>query len=190
MKKGYSLLEVLIVAGLIVVVTALLLNMSNTFNLSWDVQNVKMELDQQARRGIDEMIRDLYEATSTSGQTTVTANSVNFRVPVVVDDTPPDPPDIYDVNGDIHWGAEGVVGDNIRYRVNSGQLVREVISGTSIISSRVCANNVTSLSFTQQPPSPQFPRAIAVSITCEKPVRRGSLTLANSTMQSQVTLRN
>src|SRR3990167_263448 len=125
MKKGYSLLEVLIVAGLIVVVTALLLNMSNTFNLSWDVQNVKMELGQQARRGIDEMIRDLYEATSTSGQTTVTANSVNFRVPVVVDDNFPNPPDIYDASGNIYWGADGVVGNNISYRVNSGQLVRE-----------------------------------------------------------------
>ncbi|OGX56569.1 MAG: hypothetical protein A2460_03070 [Omnitrophica WOR_2 bacterium RIFOXYC2_FULL_43_9] len=149
-----------------------------------------MELDQQARRGIDEMIRDLYEATSTSGQTTVTANSVNFRVPVVVDDNFPNPPDIYDASGNIYWGADGVVGNNISYRVNSGQLVREVISGTSIISSRVYANNVTNLAFTQQPPSPQFPRAIAINITCQKPVRRGSLTLANSTMQSQVTLRN
>lgn len=188
MKKGYSLLEVLIVAGLIVVVTVVILNMSNAFNLSWDTQNVRMELDQQARRGIDEMIRDLYQATS--DQTTVNANSINFRLPVVINDNPPNPPDIYDADGDIHWGASGSTANSITYRINSGQLVRDVVSGVGVISTRVCANNVTSLNLSQQPLSPQLPRNIAISITCQKPVRRGSPTLVNVTLQSQVTLRN
>lgn len=188
MKKGYSLLEVLIVAGLIAVVTAAILNMSNTFNLSWDTQNVRMELDQQARRGMDEMIRDLYQATS--GQTTVNANSVNFRLPVVINDDSPNPPDIYDAQGNIHWGAGGVVGDSITYRITSGQLVRDVVRGINVISTRVCANNVASLNLSQQPLSPQLPRNIVISIICQKPVRRGSPTLVNATLQLQVTLRN
>ena len=186
MKKGYSLVEILVVAGLLALVVGLVLSMSNTSNLSWDTHNIQLELQQKARFGIEKMVEELYQVSSSN--ITVAGNITTFKIPVIV---PPDT-DIYnDTTGDVTWGAEGNVSRSIRYRNVSNQLVREIINdATSVVmSTQVCANNVTAMVLVPTPSS--FPETLNINITCSKPLRPGAgATNITTNLESQVTFRN
>lgn len=193
MKNGFTLLELIIVLGIIIILFGLAFNMLDVTNLGWDTQNVQVELQQEARRGLDSMLGELYQTNTTqvnlediNGDGTFGA--VSFRVPVVITgDT-----DIYTPVGNIRWGAVSNENFRIRYSVNQAnrQLIREILDAASTPvpgSSSVCANNVQSLILI---PGAMPPETLLVRIISQKPIRPGSNRQLSATFESRITFRN
>jgi len=198
MKKGFTLLEIMITLGILGIVLGIAFSMFDMSNLGWNTHNIQVELQQEARMGMEAMAKDLY--LTDSGQITVDtiSNIITFKVPVIIDTDETIPKDIYDTLGNIRWGAKvndsdtyGIESYSIRYsrNTNTNQLIRDIIdSSSTTISSRVCANNLQALVFSPTPASP--PTTLSITITCQRPSRPGSTTLLTATLISRVTFRN
>lgn len=188
MKKGYTLIEILVVVGILAILSGLVFSMMGSGNLAWNAQNIKLELQQKARIAMEYMVEDLYQTTPNQLSLANGNTIVIFKVPVIV---PPDT-DIYDAGGDITWGALSNITYSIRYSRNAGnQLVRDVIDPSSaVMNTKICANNVTALQFSPQPLAPALARTVNITITCSRPLRVGATTNVTTDLQSQVTLRN
>jgi hypothetical protein len=196
MKKGYTLLEFMTVVGLCVLFFALTFGMFYTTNLSWDVHNLELELQQEERKGMEAMVREMYQTNSNHIQLSLDPDGddrffvADLMVPVIISsDT-----DVYDESGNIRWGADGNHQNYwIRYYVNttSRQLLREVLDNTKNTTgiSRVYANNIASVLFDPTPDSPALPEMLTIRITGQKPLRSGSAPLS-TTLVSDVTFRN
>ena len=145
--KGFTLVEVMIVAVLFLIISGALLTMFLTGRTSYLSSDAYVLVQQEARRGFDVMVRELREAQITTGPPVACnqanwSNQLNFQVALSYDS----------VNGNIDWGADGVEGQWAHYAVVPGpaniqQLVRCVNNdaGGAIVSGagcRVLANYV------------------------------------------------
>lgn len=191
MKKGFSLLELMVAVGILVLLFGLAFGMFNLSGLGWDTHNVQLKLQQEARRGMEAMVRELYLTNSSRITVDTINNIITFKVPVIIPTDESNPQDIYDPAGNIRWGAETNTTYSIRYSRNATrQLIREIINPSGgTISSRVSANDVQSLVFTPLPTVVQ-PQSLNINITCQKPLRLGSTTQLTATSESRVTFRN
>ncbi len=189
MRRGFTLLEMLMAIGIFMILIGITFTALNTSNVSWDAHNVRLDVQQEARRGVEAVASDLYQTAS--GQISVTSGNtvITFKVPVVVGgDT-----DIYDASGNINWGADASTANSIRYSRNAAtsQLIREIVDGAgNTISSRVAANFVNTVLFDPQPAAPSQPTALIINITCQKPLRPGAATNITQSLQSRITFRN
>lgn len=191
MKKGFTLLEVMVVIGILAILLSFTFGMFNVGNLGWDIHNIRIRLQQEARRGMDSMVNELYQTAS--GQITVDegVNVIIFKVPVIV---PPDT-DIYDANGNIRWGTEGDTGRSISYYRdrNTNQLIRAIINDATGVelSREVFANYLGNLRFRRQPTGAANPPiSLIITLTCQKTVRPGSPDMISVDLESRVTFRN
>lgn len=192
MRKGFSLIELIVAFGILAILTGLIFSMMDVANLGWDTQSVQMELGQEARRGLESVVRDLYQTGSTQlnldPEGDGSYNSIIYKLPVIIaTDT-----DIYDDAGHIRWGAGGIENYWFRFRVDNvtRQLIKDVVN-TGLVSqagtSQVCANNVSALTFL---PNMLPPQNVVVTIVCQKPLRPGVARQLTSTLDTRVTFRN
>jgi len=192
MRKGFSLVELIVSFGILAILTGLIFSMMDVANLGWDTQSVQMELAQDVRRGLESVVRDLYQTSSTKlnldPEGDGAYNSIIYRLPVIIAaDT-----DIYDDAGNIRWGANGIENYWFRFRVDNTthQLIKDVVD-TGFVSqagtSQVCANNVSTLTFL---PNVLPPQNVVVTILCQKPLRPGVNRQLSSTLDTRVTFRN
>lgn len=142
--KAYTLLETLVVVGIFALMFALTFQILTSNRISFDIGLAKQDVENQARLGLESMGRELYKTNSAHVTISGATNSiVTFQVPIG-----------YDTGGSLIWGAgetgEPVTGGwQIRYSLNVGQqLIREVLdTASSVVSTRVLANAVNSLTF-------------------------------------------
>lgn len=136
-REGYTLIEMLIVLAIVSLLFGAVFGVLNVGNTSFSTGSARQTVENQARQGLDHMLRELYE---TSGGRVVLsdANSVlTFKLPVG-----------FDGSGNLKWGAGGVEDYKIRYLVNNNQLVRKVLdSSDNLISQKVLAVDIESLLF-------------------------------------------
>jgi len=190
MKRAFTLIELMVAVGILALLLSLAFSMFNMGNLGLDTSRIQLRLQQEARRGMEAMVRDLYQASATNLTVDLIGNRVIFKVPVVVS---PDT-DIYDENGNIRWGAEGNANHSIRYsrEGSSRQLIREIIDDATnnVITTVVCANNLQQLRLRRFPNPPQQIRGLIITITCQKYLRGNSGTQLSAELESQVSFRN
>ncbi len=135
--SGYTLIEMLIVLSIVSFLFSAVFGVLNIGNTSFSAGSARQTVENQARQGLEGMLRELYES---SGGTVVLSegNSViTFKLPVGVNGS-----------GNLLWGAQGVENYKIKYLVESNQLVREVLdSSDNLISRKVLATDILSLAF-------------------------------------------
>lgn len=164
-QKGFTLPEVLVTVFIFSIIvgastTLLLIGMD-----SWQVNEVKIELQQELRKGMDWIAKDLRQAGSASIVNVPPASTqpdITFAVASGV------------VGSAINWSA------NIQYVINSGQLQR-VQGGTT----RLIARNMTLLQFTRGASTPNI---VEVTLQAQRNSPRGHP--VTDTLDFQVKLRN
>ncbi len=136
-REGYTLIEMLVVLGIVSLLFGAVFGVLNIGNTSFNTGSARQTIENQARQGLDNMLREFYE---TSGGRVVLsgANSViTFKLPVGVDGS-----------GNLLWGAQGVQDYKIKYLVDNNQLVRKLLDPSdNLISQKVLAVDIQSLLF-------------------------------------------
>jgi prepilin-type N-terminal cleavage/methylation domain-containing protein len=134
---GYTLIEMLIVLAIVSFLFSAVFGVLNIGNTSFSTGSARQTVENQARQGLDHMLRELYETNG--GRIVLSdANSViTFKLPVS-----------FDGSGNLLWGAEGIDNYKIKYLVDSNKLVRKVLDSTdNLISQKVLAVDIESLLF-------------------------------------------
>lgn len=83
MKKGLTLIELMIVIVLFVILTAVVVYILRAVLLSWSSQETRSGVDISLDRGIEEMVRDLREAkqvASSNDEIRFTQDQTNFYI--------------------------------------------------------------------------------------------------------------
>lgn len=174
---GFTLIELMVVIFIFLIISAAVYGILTIGRQSWYIGSTQVELQQEVRRGMDRMIRELRQ----SGQNTIvdvpaddsSYSTITFQIP---EDTDGDG-DVIDDGGNIEWGSQ------ITYSLgglNNQQLLRSS-GGTST----VLANNVINLQFKR---SSTTPNILEISLQAEKDTVRGRT--IQLTLSSQVSLRN
>jgi len=177
-QAGFSFVELMVVTGIMALVSGMLVVALRMGQQSWQVEQARMTVSMELRRGLDAMSREL--ASSQSGQLVgVPADgtwytSLTFRVPQDLngDGT------VLDANGALEWSPPVV------YALGG-------TGGTQILriqnnATRVLANGATTLRFRRQAATPNI---LEISMTVLRGVNTGDFT-NQGTLNTQVRLRN
>jgi type II secretory pathway pseudopilin PulG len=198
MNKGFTLFEIVIVIILFLIISLALFGILSAGRESWYTASAQIELQQEARRAMDAVVKQLRETGSTHVSITGGDNNIiTFQIPVDVNGDG----DILDSNGNIEWGAGGQQGQAIQYYLGGTdtlQLLSRLLdgypSGSQIGGVTVLANNIYSsdssfnaLRFTGTPSS--NPTVIDIEITAEEKESLLGRTMRIN-LQSKVRLRN
>jgi prepilin-type N-terminal cleavage/methylation domain-containing protein len=175
MKKGFTLLETMIVLLIFGIVLGAIFTAMTMGRLSWYSGDAQVEVQQETRKGLSRMVRELRQTSSSflqDGQgEDVPADGryygkITFKMPAGLDDS-----------GGIVWS------DDITYSLgglNNKQLLRTE-GGQSI----VLANNITLLQFRRGSTTQEL---LEINLQAEKKTIREQI--IQSTLSSQVKLRN
>ena len=116
-KRGVTIIEMLLVAALLCIIILATFTVLTTGRKSWQIGVVKVELQQEARRAMDVMVRELRNAESVEADDFVGGVSTDF----------------------IEFTLQGAA---IQYTVNANRLVRNPVELTPVL-----ANDVHSVDF-------------------------------------------
>ncbi|MDO8602712.1 MAG: prepilin-type N-terminal cleavage/methylation domain-containing protein [Candidatus Omnitrophota bacterium] len=170
--KGFTLLEIMMVAFLFSIISAAIFSVLSTGRNSLSAGESQIGVQQACRNGLDSMIKELRQA-GVSTITGVPANGTNysaitFQIPTAID------------AAGITWssGVQYALGG-----LNGAQLLRTQ-SGIQ----KVLANNISALSFNR---SAANPNVVNINITAQKNTFPGFTAQQTAiTLVSQVKLRN
>lgn len=167
MKKGLTLVEVMVVIFISTVVISALMMVMSTGRRTWYLGDAQVAVQQELRKAMTQMADDL----RSSGESKVllpadgnTYGSISFSVAQGITG-----------GGLINWSS-----DSISYGLSSGQVIRTFGAGT-----RVIANNITQLTFARNAASP---KVVRINLTATK-ATPFSQTL-NASVYSAISLRN
>jgi len=162
---GMSFLEMMVSIAIFTVIMSSIFTVIYTGRLYWRVGSSQIDAQQQARQAISYMAKELRQTRAGTGRVGGGAavailenlptddnpyTSVTFRIP---QDTTGDG-NVLDSNG---WIVEW--SDKITYSLNGTQLIRSTDTG----SSKVLANNITTLQFTRSSVAPLLIKIRVVS---------------------------
>lgn len=167
-KKGFTLVEILVVTGVLGIIAASVLVVAVSWQRSWNISKVQMDVQSQARRAISEIAEELSQTSQSKVSISVAGDVITFQLPN----------DDY-AEGEFTWG------DQIQYSLISGpagisQLLRTNLTTTQ---TEVLANYINGIQFTLTG------SIVGMQVTVNKTPQGGE---APVTMQldSQVSLRN
>lgn len=174
---GFTLVEVMIVLAIFSIVGGAIFATLAIGRTSWQSGNVQVEVQQESRRGINRMVKELRQ----SGSATIVGvpadgeyhNSIAFQMPEDIDGDG----DVVDANGNIEWGSQ------ITYSMGG-------LDGKQLLRSKggqveVLANNITNFQFRRQATTPSI---IEITLQSQKTTIQGQL--IGTTLSTQVRLRN
>ncbi|MDP3722825.1 MAG: hypothetical protein Q8R91_04935 [Candidatus Omnitrophota bacterium] len=134
---GFTLVELMVVSVIFVIIGMGLLTTFVTGWTSFFSADAYIQVQQEARRAFDAMVRELREA----GQITAAGSQLDFQVALGYNQPPPCPA------GAICWGARDENGVSraswkLRYRVAGTQLIREIVDSGNMVQpgTRILAN--------------------------------------------------
>ena len=149
MKKGFTLVEILIV---VVVFSLIVQAIFAVFNIGRDTffsSTGCLQLQQGLRLAMDGMTREIRQSTASDISITSGGSGIDFKVPIDITSTPI------------------TKSDTISYNLNSNQIIREHPAGTQ----KVIANDISALSFSKSGSQ------IAIDITASKTIKQRTYTL-------------
>lgn len=187
-RSGLTLVEMLVVMGIFGVLLAVVSMSMVMSHRSYVSSEAYVTVQQEARRALDNMVKELREA---GGTIAAVGAQLDFQVALGYNLAPPCP-----LNA-VCWGARdqnGTVqfGWSLRYRVNGTQLVREIRDAGGVVQpgTRVLANYVSQLSFV-------YVGGTTRTLTVQLQVQRtspqlggGSMALGLNPLVVQIKLRN
>lgn len=170
--RALTLIEVIIVVFLFSIIPLAIFSALASAKTSWQSSCSQLNVQQEARRGIRAMSRELRQAqlSTIAGVPPdgLSYNSITFRIPVAIGES------------GTTWSS------NIQYSlggIDSSQLLRTQNGGQ-----RVMANNISALTFSRNAMTPE---TIDISITSQKNTFSGfSISRSNITLDSEVEVRN
>ncbi|MFH1782841.1 MAG: prepilin-type N-terminal cleavage/methylation domain-containing protein [Candidatus Omnitrophota bacterium] len=138
MKKGFTLLELMIVLAIFTVIMGSIFTALSIGKNSFYTGSVQVEMQQEARKGLDRMVKELRQTNNfvipSLPADDIFYNTITFRLPVT------------DVNGYTNWTSD------VTYSLgglNGTQLLRMTVNGTEIL-----ANNINSIQFRRTTSTP------------------------------------
>ncbi len=171
-RYGFTLVELMVVIFIFSIIMAATFTVLSMGRQSWHTGSTQVELQQETRRAMDRMVRELRESASSQVNITGGGGIITFRLPEDADGDD----DVLDGTGNIEWGNQ------ITYSLG-GANGDQVLRTTSAGSTAILANNINALSFSSISAS-----EISIGITARKDAVPGRT--MQSTLNSQVTLRN
>jgi len=141
--RGFTLIEVMISMAVVLILAAAITRVLLVGNSSWHIGDAEVQVNQEARRGMSNMVRELRNTRPLSTIINVPADgayysTITFKIPSDSDGDG----DVIDASGNVEWS------DAITYSVANNQLWRNTTNSATVL-----ANNVNSLSFRRQPTS-------------------------------------
>ena len=182
---GFTLIELLIVVTVMSVIMGALFVSMIIGRSSYVSSDAYVQVQQEARRALDTMGRELRAARD---PITVGAGQVTFQVALGYDL-------VGCVKDDVCWGAQDATGANqpnwnIRYSVNnSRQLVRDLLNGAAVQSTRVLANEVNAATFIYTPATKVVTMTLDV-VRNSNQLPGGQMAASPAPLAGRVTLRN
>lgn len=166
-RKGYTLVETLISASMLVVLLGIIVYLFLAGNQAWQINEAIVIIQQNLRKAEVSLIKDLQQ-TAASVMTSPTANGVpvgtaTFRLPESVS------------GGVLNWTT-----NDIQYYIQSGSIVRYTGGVT-----RLVATNISDVQFARSASTPEL---VGVSLTSSVTTDRGLV--VSRTMIFDVQLRN
>lgn len=182
LKRGLSLLEILVAVGIFSIIIVAAFGVLISGRRAFETGDVQIEVEQEARRAVDYMSKELRQASSvkiTAPAEGASGSSVTFEVPYDVDGDG----DVINSLGGIEWSNDSGGIGTITYSLASGQALRNLSLGGQT----VLANRISALTFNR----PLGKDIVEISLTAEKYALKGftSPTITIS-LNAQVKLRN
>lgn len=168
---GFTLTEMIVGVFIFLILASVMFVILATGRNAWQIGDVRIQLQQELRKGREAMLEDLRQA----GISTIvgvpadgnTYNTITFRMPYSV------------VNGVIVWGEQ------IQFLLgglNNRQLLRRRLT---VNEDRILANDITSLEIIRQS---ETPKILDITLKADKTTYSG--TRIESDLNFQVKLRN
>jgi len=198
---GFTLIEVLIATAILSLITGAIMAVLMVGLSSWQIGEAKTQGQQDTRRAMQNMTRELRLSNAghieilneyNSVISTGTGVKIRFQVPMYNKVT--QQIDL-DVSGNKKWGADTTQYAWVCYQLvkedgqTTGQLKRTILSSNKITedSSTILADNVQTLNFIGLPNNTYTPTSIQVILVT---TNIGNKRNINSTLKSRVWLRN
>lgn len=179
-RYGYTLVEILVVIVVVSLLLGVIFEIMIMGNKSFSIGSAQQIIENQARQGLDSMVRELYETNGGRVVFSDADTTITFKLPVGTDE----------VSGDLIWGAEGVQDYKIRYTVDNNRLVRIVLDDlNNLVRQKVLAADVLSLKFSLNKVNPLDPNEwLTITLKTEKKAASGNI--LTHTVSSNVSFRN
>ncbi len=185
-RAGFTLIEVMMVVGLISLVMGSVLGIFITGHMAWNTGQLNSQVQQQARHGMDAMVRELHLSQHNRVQC-IDANTLALQIPLNATALGGDGRSRIDIeDGNLIWGAEGNEGYWVEYLVESDQnlnrnvLKRKVLTaiGGAEVSETILAYYIQSIAFTadQISTNPNYPQGVKLTLTAARGASSCSLT--------------
>ncbi len=167
----------MIVLLIFTIIVGAIFTVMNASRASWYSGNVQVDVQQETRKAMDSIIKELRQ----SSQTTISGvpndgnlySSISFRIPSDIDNDG----DVINASGNIEWGSQ------ITYSL--GGLNNEQVLRASGGSTTVLANDIINLQFRRAVSSPNI---VEITLQAQKNTVQGRT--MQSTLVSNVNLRN
>ncbi len=200
-EKSFTLVEVLIAMGILSLITGAIISVLMVGLSSWQIGEAKTQGQQDVRRAMQNMTRELrlsnsghIEILNEYGSVISTGTGVKIRFQVPIYNKTTQQIDL-DTSGNKKWGADTTQYYWACYQLikesgkDTGQLKRTILTSNKIteVSYTVLADNVQSLSFIGLPNNTSAPTSIEVILVT---TNVGNMKNINSTLKSRVWLRN
>lgn len=167
-KKGLTLVEILVLVGVLSIIVGSVLRVATSWQRSWNISKVQMDVQSQARRAMSEITEELSQTSQDRVNINVNGDVITFQLP-----------------NDDYAGGAFTWGDQIQYSLVVGaagisQLLRTNLNTNQ---TEVLASYVNAMQFTLAS------GVISIQVTVDKTPEGGE---APVTMQlgTQVSLRN
>ncbi len=174
-KKGYTLIEMLIVLAIVSLLFNAIFDVLNMGNNSFNSGSTQQTVENQARQGLGKMAKELHKTNAGRIAFSDANTTITFKLPIRYD--------YIDDKGQIIWGAEGVEDYKISYTVANKQVVRKVLNASdTLISQKVLAVDIQSLEFSLDV------NLLTITLTAQKNAIGGKC--LTQSLSSKVTFRN
>ena len=188
--RGFTLLELFITVGIFVGIIGAVLVSFLAGQRSYRSSEAFIQVQQEARRALDSMVKELREA---GGTVTVGAPASQLQFQLALGYNLPSPCPV----NTICWGAVDQAGTNqpgwfVRYRLSGTQLLRERLdaAGTVQPGVRVLGNDVSQLTFTYIGGNTQLVTMDLQVQQVSSQLPGGSMSTGTTPLRTQVRLRN
>jgi Tfp pilus assembly protein PilW len=198
-NKGFTLMEAIVVTGILAFITAAMYGMVTTGRRSWLVGEVLVGTQQSARNALDRITRELRHSAASHVTINNTlfadaVDSVRFDVPIDADGN--GFIDLIPGSSMIVYGAENNPDWEIEFQLDAAneQIIRRVLDNTGTEQSRqIVANNIRTLNFQNETGGTNVPQqAVNISLTATIDTIQGRTINPpiQTTLSTRINLRN
>ncbi len=167
-RKGFTLVEILVLVGVLSIIVGSVLRVASSWQRSWNIGKVQMDVQSQARRAMGEITEELSQTSQDRVNINVAGDVITFQLP-----------------NDDYAGGAFTWGDQIQYSLIAGpagisQLLRTNLNTNQ---TEVLASYINAMQFTLTS------GVISMQLTVNKTPEGGG-TPVTMQLDTQVSLRN